>query len=425
MSLTARLHAIQRSLFVTDSVLRKVVSVGVIRLASGGAALALVVIQVMTLGARQFGTYSLYLTVATIGLVGSGSIQLSNTRFVAAGSLERGRAYRQTYAAAGGAGVVTILLAFGVAIFVDGSVEGNMGLIGLAGLVATSMALRAGFLGVVMGGQEVVRAAWLDATTILLQLVGVLLLYYGGDRGLTPAEVLSVGVFANVAGAVLAVGGGRVASLRPVAKGQRSIAIGRYRAITTAGNGIQMLTYRLDGVVLARYGTPVDLASYMLAVRLTDALAFIPNAVSLVVLPRFARRGAETDSWQEARKASVYVGGPTLIASLGLGLLAGRVFAAEFPQMLAICLILLPAFALVTSSSVLSTYIAGVESPAPLLWIACGVLALAVALYASLVPAYGSIGAASASAIAYVVSSGAVLRSFYGHRPVVLVRRDR
>ena len=91
--------------------------------------------------------------------------------------------------------------------------------------------------------------------------------------------------------------------------------------------------------------------------------------------------------------------------------------ADRYPKIVLISLLLLPAFAVLKSATVLSSFVVAVSSPLPLLWINIVTMVASLGLYALFIPQFGVTGAASSSAIAYLLSAALLYRLFVSLRP--------
>ena len=124
-----------------------------------------------------------------------------------------------------------------------------------------------------------------------------------------------------------------------------------------------------------------------------------------------------TSTWQRARTEWFVLTAITGVIALLMS--GGSVLLADhYPNIVLISLLLLPAFAVLKSATVLSSFVVAVSSPLPLLWINVATMVASLGCYAIFIPRFGVTGAASSSAIAYLLSAGLLYRLFLSLRPV-------
>lgn len=211
------------------------------------------------------------------------------------------------------------------------------------------------------------------------------------------------------------------------------IAVGRPdRALVTeivhfgirgqVGGVVGLLNLRLDFAVLGAIAGPAALGVYAIASKYAELLRLPGLAITWVMYPRIARQGEQ----QVARSirglipkaiAVTVVGALALAAAAGVVLPA--VYGAEFAAAVTPAWILLGGLVLQGASGLATAYLYGTGRPG-LSSLGLGVgLAMTIVLDFLLIPHFGTIGAATASTVAYL-SSDLMLITFFlrSSRPV-------
>jgi O-antigen/teichoic acid export membrane protein len=197
------------------------------------------------------------------------------------------------------------------------------------------------------------------------------------------------------------------------------------------GNALQMINYRLDLFILASVASRASVGQYGLAVAITMSMWLLPGALSDVLFPRIARLSVGEDvaprnlvEAKSLRHATLIVAATTAGLAAGFALLVTPIFGQEFHPTERLGLILLPGSAAIGLSAVVSAIVVGRGKPSYGLYNSLITVPLTIALYATLIPAYGATGAAAASTVSYLlnlliicwfyrrVSGGSVWRSF-------------
>lgn len=181
-----------------------------------------------------------------------------------------------------------------------------------------------------------------------------------------------------------------------------------------AANALQMINYRIDLFVLSAAATTAAVGHYSVAISVTSVLVLAPAAVSEVLFPRVAHLSARDGEDAEAHRTMVEVKGlrhVTLavlvmgaVLALALVGLVVPIYGESFRPSVALGLILLPGVALNGISGVLAATVVGRGRPAYSLYAVLISTPVTLALYATLIPAFGATGAALASTISYLVT---------------------
>ena len=180
----------------------------------------------------------------------------------------------------------------------------------------------------------------------------------------------------------------------------------RYGIKASSGNIIGFLVYRLDIFLVNLFLGPAATGLYTVAVRLVEQLWMLSAAVSTVLLPRLsamiddnAGRGALTSI---TTRATLYV---TLLASGVLAAIAkpliDLLFGPEFQGAATALIVLLPGVVLVSGGRVIANDLAARGKVGTNLYLAILTLALNTLGNILFIPAFGIIGAAVATCLAY------------------------
>lgn len=198
----------------------------------------------------------------------------------------------------------------------------------------------------------------------------------------------------------------------------------RYGMKAHLGNLVSFLNYRLDLFLVNLIAGPASAGLYSVAVRLAEQLWIISQAVSTVIFPRLSSmtedkvvRGVLTSImarwvlWITAVAASVLAG----IAQPLIVLLFGPTFEGSA----FVLVILLPGMVLFSCARVLANDFAASGRVGVNLMLSLMVLAINTAGNLALIPAFGMIGAAIATTLAYCITLIAylVLQSRLNNQP--------
>jgi O-antigen/teichoic acid export membrane protein len=183
------------------------------------------------------------------------------------------------------------------------------------------------------------------------------------------------------------------------------------------GTLFQFLNYRVDQFIVALFWGEKTVGYYAVAVMLAEAIWYIPNSVSTVLLPKAATSAPEKTNAMTAMVArnSLFI---TLLACAGVAVFGG--YFIEFawrnrPDYVAAVTpmrLLLPGVLFLGLWKILANDLAGRGFPQYKSWTAGAALAVTLALDFALIPIWGNNGAAIASSVAYTVSATMLLGIF-------------
>jgi O-antigen/teichoic acid export membrane protein len=186
-------------------------------------------------------------------------------------------------------------------------------------------------------------------------------------------------------------------------------------------NVLQIVNYRLDLFILAAVASRAVVGRYAIAVAVTSTVWLLPQALASVAFPRIARldsTGVEADRTLVETKSlriSVLLSGlGAIVVAVALELLVVPVFGEAFSGSVVPGLLLLPGVAAVGVAKVLMAALAGRGRPVYSLYAALVATPVTIALYAALIPWLDANGAALASTLSYLLTSG--LLAFFFRR---------
>jgi O-antigen/teichoic acid export membrane protein len=180
-------------------------------------------------------------------------------------------------------------------------------------------------------------------------------------------------------------------------------------------NVAQFLNYRVDIWIVQYFTGSAALGIYSLAASLAMTLWVLPRSTSTVLMPAMASGDAGAGFPQAARLARlVFVVTAALavpvalFARAWLGLLYGEAFVASAAPFMVLLLGCVP----FTLCVILAAALAGVNRQDVNLMASLVGLVATVALDLALIPRYGILGAAAASAVSYLVTTAVVVWVF-------------
>jgi O-antigen/teichoic acid export membrane protein len=180
------------------------------------------------------------------------------------------------------------------------------------------------------------------------------------------------------------------------------------------GNVSNLLNERLDQLIISIFLAPAKLGLYVVAVSLTSLTTLPGASISLVALPSVARSAQDDERTRKVQRLLQIALITSLSVTIPMLLLTGPIislfFGSAFRPVTNVARVLLIASVILGMNRVLSAVARGIGRPldagvAEGLALVVTVLALAI-----LLPVYGLMGAAVASVLAYLVSTGWMLR---------------
>jgi len=243
------------------------------------------------------------------------------------------------------------------------------------------------------------------------------LIWAMGGRGLT-AVVIGL-VLADVA--TLSLGWGRLIRRRffsDAAPPSRDLArvIVAYGLRAQLGGVISLMNLRLDFILLSLMTSPAVLGVYAVASKFAELVRIPGMSLTYVLYPRFAREG-RAEAARNARRLLPKAGLLTAAAVVPLWLAAGfvipSIYGSEFSPAVVPARIILFGLVLDGVGSVVTGFLYGVGRPGLNSWAMAVGLAATVVLDVALIPPFGAVGAAVASAVAYLMVSIALVGFFW------------
>lgn len=198
-----------------------------------------------------------------------------------------------------------------------------------------------------------------------------------------------------------------------------SIELGRrvaaYGIRAQVGGVITLLNLRLDFILISVLTGPAVLGVYAVASKFAELIKILGMALTYVLYPRFASDGL-VDAAAKARALMPRAGLLTAAAVVPLWLAAGFVipafYGSAFGPSIVPAQIILLGLALEGVAGVVTGFLYGAGRPGLNSWAMGAGLAVTLILDVLLIPRYGAVGAATASAIAYVTSTLALVWFF-------------
>jgi O-antigen/teichoic acid export membrane protein len=174
------------------------------------------------------------------------------------------------------------------------------------------------------------------------------------------------------------------------------------------GQIIQFFNYRLDLILLALFWTNREVGIYATAVFLAELIWYIPAAVSTVLLPAVSASESEVRAKTISLKAIRHTVFLSLAAALVLAALAqwliAFLYGPAFTPAVRALQVLLFGVVMLSPAKLIVSHLAGVGKSQYVSYLALSGLGLTLLLDIILIPRYGMMGAAWASAAAYSCS---------------------
>lgn len=175
------------------------------------------------------------------------------------------------------------------------------------------------------------------------------------------------------------------------------------------------LNYRLDVYLLAFFLGPEQVAYYGIATAVAEVAWYVPDTVGVVLFPRLSNTPLEEVHAITARvcRNTVVITGVIVMAIAAVSwllvpLLYGPAYSASVPPLL----VLLPGIVFMGIYKVLTRNYSSRDRQQISILASFSALALNVGLNLALIPAWGVVGAAAASSIAYT-TAGALMLFFF------------
>jgi O-antigen/teichoic acid export membrane protein len=182
------------------------------------------------------------------------------------------------------------------------------------------------------------------------------------------------------------------------------------------GGVIFLLNLRLDFILLSALAGPAVLGIYAVASKFAELVKIPGMALTYVLYPQYAREGPDKAP-ANARRVMRKAGLGTAVAIVPLGLSASFVIPAvygdAFEPAIVPAQIILIGLSLEGVTGVITGFLYGVGRPGLNSWAMAAGLLVTVALDLALIPPFGAIGAAVASAAAYLIVTLALVSFFW------------
>jgi O-antigen/teichoic acid export membrane protein len=197
--------------------------------------------------------------------------------------------------------------------------------------------------------------------------------------------------------------------------GGLSRRIAGYGMRAQVGGVLTLLNLRLDFLLISVLTGPAVLGVYAIASKFAEFLKVPPLALTYVLYPKYARDGQRVAAAKARRllpKAGVLTAGAIVPLWFGATYVIPALYGPDFAGAIAPAHIILVGLALEGIAAVITAFLYGIGRPGLNSWgMALGLVATIV-LDLLLIPRFGAIGAASASAVAYASSTLALVWIF-------------
>ncbi|HEX3268914.1 MAG TPA: oligosaccharide flippase family protein [Gaiellaceae bacterium] len=202
-------------------------------------------------------------------------------------------------------------------------------------------------------------------------------------------------------------------AVRPSAILARRIA--GYGLRAQVGGIVTLLNLRLDFLLISIFAGPAVLGVYAVASKFAELLKVPPLALTYVLYPRYARLDQTTAAAQARRllpRAGILTAAAIVPLWIAATFLIPALYGSEFEGAITPAHIILVGLALEGVAAVITAFLYGIGRPGLNSWGMAAGLAATVVLDVLLIPPFGAIGAATASAIAYATSALALVSFF-------------
>jgi O-antigen/teichoic acid export membrane protein len=178
------------------------------------------------------------------------------------------------------------------------------------------------------------------------------------------------------------------------------------------GAMLSLMNLRFDFAVLSGFAGTAVVGTYAVASKFAELVRVLPLAITYVLYPRFSRQSVDRAS-SNAQRLLRPATAATVVCAVILGLAAPfalpLLYGAQFDGAVGLAQILLVGLSVEGAAGVVSAYLYGIGRPG-LTSIAMGAgVVLTIGLDLLLVPRWGATGAAVASTVAYLATTGTLV----------------
>ncbi len=362
------------------------------------------------LGPAAKGAIAVYTLIAgLLALAGNMGLGMANVHLVARGEVAPRHAWGNSLAVAAAAGFILAAAAFFAAPLAGIVLRRpmDMGLLTIALISVPLLILFDLQANLLQGAGGIGEANRAGLARHVLRLFAVLLLVAALGMG-TGGALWSANLGLAAGNAWCWVALRRRIAPAPVPQWaglRRSLG---YGLKTFPGQLVQFLTYRIDLLLLAYFWTNREVGVYSVAVFMAELVWYIPQAAITVLLPRVSAAAGTPGSLALTARtirhtvlwSVLAAGGLAVAAPLAIPLLYGRSFAAAVPALW----ILLAGVTALAPGKLAVIHLAGIGKPQYYTYLALAGIGFSLALDLALIPRFGIVGAAAASAAAYGLS---------------------
>ncbi|MBX5468892.1 MAG: polysaccharide biosynthesis C-terminal domain-containing protein [Thermoleophilaceae bacterium] len=184
--------------------------------------------------------------------------------------------------------------------------------------------------------------------------------------------------------------------------------IAAYGLRAQVGGLISQLNLRLDYIVLTLFAGPAVLGGYAVASKFAELIKLVGMALTYVLYPKFARDGpakAAVGARRVLPRAALLTVALAVPLWSTAGLVVPGVYGASFEAAVTPARIILLGLLLEGVAGVITAFLYGAGRPGLNSWAMAAGLVATVLLDLLLIPPFGAVGAAAASAVAYTTST--------------------
>lgn len=369
-------------------------------------------------GPAAVGVYALlHVLPGLVGTIASAGLPVAAPYFLAGPDREDPRLRSTLVAIMAAGGIGGALLWIAVSPFLADVVFSDLshGLVALAGIAVLSRLVVITAKACSQGSDDLAGSNAIIFVEQLPFLPAYAALYAAGVDSLTAVVVgllVSDLVTASIAWTRLYWRGFFRGTTRPSLPVARRVAAFGTRG--QVGGVMSLLNLRLDFVLLSAIAGPATLGVYAVASKFAELVRILGMALQYVFYPRFASDAVHAGEHARAliRKAALLTTAAVVPLWVAAGLVIPLFYGSAFDDAVTPTRIILVGLALDSVAGVVTAYLYGVGRPG-LNSVAMGAgLCITVALDLLLIPRFDAVGAAVASAVAYLATAVVLLWFF-------------
>jgi O-antigen/teichoic acid export membrane protein len=272
------------------------------------------------------------------------------------------------------------------------------------------------FLGAVVLGlgrtRAYVAAELLRGAASFLLTAALLFILWRSDVGFVVAMAVAIAVAGSLNAASIVQSVGVTTPRIDASVAREALGIGLRGQV---GSILQLVSLRLDQLLVAAFLTLSSAGVYLIAARVSEAIAQVGSAAGLLIFPEVARHGdpLETSLTERVvRTTSVMIVGAALVVGVLAEPLLAIAFGPTFAEGSLALRLLMIAMLPLTAGRVLAGDLKGRGRPGTVSFAMAVAAGVTILLDLVLIPRYGIEGAAIASVVAYTISAAILATAF-------------